>query len=133
MAEDPNVITDACIAAAIEVHRSIGPGLLEKVYQRALAIELQRCGWTAQIEVPIQATYKGEPLGVAYYADLVVNSTVVIELKCVDQLTDAHRAQALTYIRHGGYPVGLLFNFKVARLMSDFVRVINGRFSLSDT
>jgi GxxExxY protein len=105
---DPD--TYAIIGAAIEVHRWFGPGYLEAVYHRALAIELRRRGIPSQREVPFPLSYKGEDLGVAYRADLVCGD-VLVELKSTSGLADNHIAQVIHFLRSSGLKRGVLLNF----------------------
>ncbi len=100
------------IGAAVEVQRILGSGLLESAYCAALALELGDRGLQVQREVPIVAEYKGRSLGVGYRADLLVESSVVVEVKALEIATDVHRAQLLSYLRLGGYRLGLLINFR---------------------
>ena len=117
-----NEITDAIIGAAIEVHRRLGPGLLESAYQRCLAreLELQSIPFTKEVDLPVH--YKGEQLDCGYRIDLLVAGQVVIEVKSVEKLDPIHEAQLLTYLRLGGWKVGLLINFNVALLKNGIKR-----------
>ena len=101
------------IGAAISVHKELGPGLLESAYQKCLAFELQQKGLIVQEEIALPIVYKKVKLDHGYRIDLLVNKEIVLELKTVEQLTDVHTAQILTYMRLGKYPVGLLLNFHV--------------------
>lgn len=109
----PNQFTKEVIGAAIEVHRAVGPGLLESAYQHCLARELDVRGIPFQREVWIGIDYKGIIIERAYRLDFLVGGLVVVELKAVDCLTPIEDAQLLTYLRLGGWPVGLLINFNV--------------------
>jgi GxxExxY protein len=100
------------IGAAVEVQRVLGSGLLESAYSAALALELGDRGLQVQREVPIIAQYKGRSLGVGYRADLLVENSVIIEVKALDVATEVHRAQLLSYLRLGNYRLGLLINFR---------------------
>ena len=115
-------LTERIIGAAIEVHRSLGPGLLESVYEECLAYEFQQCGiqFTRQLELPIE--YKGRRLDVGYRLDFLIDNTVIIELKSVDKIMPIHEAQLLTYLRLAKKRVGLLMNFNVPRLRDGLVR-----------
>ena len=126
----PNDLSHACIGAAFEVHDYLGPGLLERSYQFALKHELEQRGFGVEAEVPIAVQYKGLDLGMGYRIDLLVERLIVIECKCVARVLDQHEAQLLTYLLHGRFPVGLLFNFSALRLKHDMVRKVNGRFPL---
>jgi GxxExxY protein len=117
--------TDKVIASAIEVHRALGPGLLESVYQRALEHELALRGikFLAQHAVPV--VYKGVALGDSLKLDFLVADRVVVEVKAVGDLEDVHRAQLLTYLRLTGLEAGLLINFNVTLLKQGIQRVVN--------
>jgi GxxExxY protein len=108
-------VTREIIAAAYEVHRELGRGFLEKVYERALALELQKRGLSVQAQTEIEVRYKGSIVG-TYYADLLVNDVVLCEVKAVDALTTAHQAQLLNYLKATGVQVGLLLNFGSRRV-----------------
>ena len=103
-------ITEQIIGAAMEVHNTLGSGFLEKVYENALAFELRGHGLKAEQQKSITVRYKKELVG-DYIADLLVEDVVIVELKTVDQLSDAHRAQMLNYLKATGVRVGLLINF----------------------
>jgi GxxExxY protein len=120
-----NDFTKEIIGAAVEVQRVLGVGLLESAYKAALGIELQERGIPFQFEVPIDAFYKGRPLGVAYRADLVVARSVIVEVKAMDGVTPVHRAQLLSYLRATGLRLGLLINFHVFPVVKSIHRVVN--------
>ena len=109
-------LTAQIIAAGIEVHRSLGPGLLESTYEHCLCRELELREIPFQRQVPIALEYKGSLLDCGYRIDLIVGERVVVELKSVDQLLPVHTAQVLTYLKLSQIPVGLLLNFNVAAL-----------------
>ena len=120
---DINEITYAINGAVFEVNSVLGAGFLEKVYEKALLIELQRRGLKAESQVPLTVSYKGEVVG-EYYADIVVEGQVILELKAVEQLQKIHEAQLLNYLQATGFKIGLLVNFKhpkadVKRLVLD--------------
>lgn len=104
------------IGAAIDVHKALGPGLLERVYEECLAHELALRGSRCRRQVPLDLEYKGLDVGAAYRMDLLVEERVVVEIKAVEQLLPVHQAQLLTYLRVGGHALGLLLNFNVERL-----------------
>ena len=106
-------LTRNIIAAAIECHRELGPGLLESAYQACLCheLKLRDISFRQQVELPV--AYKGVKLDCGYRADLVVEGKVVVELKCIDQISPIHEAQLLTYLRLSGLRVALLMNFNV--------------------
>ena len=119
-------ITEAIIGAAIEVHRARGPGLLESAYLQCLCRELQLRGLPFLCEQPLPLVYKGLRLDCGYRVDLIVADTVVVELETVDHLARVHDAQLLTYLRLGGWKVGLLINFNVALLRDGIHRRVLG-------
>ncbi|HVX89048.1 MAG TPA: GxxExxY protein [Gemmatimonadales bacterium] len=104
-----DALTEKIIGCAFRVHRALGPGLLEGLYQKAIGIELDQAGISCSREVSIQASYLGQVLG-EQRLDLVVANRVVIELKAVEALAQVHRAQLLTYLKMSGLPIGLLMN-----------------------
>lgn len=108
-----NQITQAVIGAAIEVHRALGPGLLESVYSQCLARELESRGIPFERERPLPLKYKGLHLDCGYRLDFLIAGQVVVEVKAIEALAPIHEAQLLTYLRIGGWKVGLLINFNV--------------------
>jgi GxxExxY protein len=120
------VASQAVIGAAIEVHRHLGPGLLESVYELALCRELWLRDLRVERQVPVRLTYKGAELDSQVRIDLLVQSCVVVEVKSTEKLAPIHRAQLLTYLKLTGYPVGLLFNFNVELLKHGMRRLLNG-------
>jgi len=123
---DINKITGEIIGAAIEVHRALGPGLLESAYEACLCQELGLRGlcYASQVDLPV--TYKGRQLDCGYRLDLLVANAVVVEVKAVERLLPIHEAQVLTYLRLGEWKVGLLINFNVAVLKSGIRRLVLG-------
>ncbi len=121
-----NRITETIIGCAIEVHRTLGPGLLERTYEACLAKELQLNGIPFDRQKRLNVTYKGIILSHAYRLDLLVAQTVVVEIKTVSQLLPIHDAQLLTYLKLGRYPVGLLLNFNVPLLVDGIKRMVSG-------
>jgi len=115
-------ITQKVIGAAIEVHRQLGPGLLESAYEVCLAHELQQRGVRFGRQIPVPINYKGLEVACGYRADLIVEETVVVELKAVDKLLPVHDAQLLTYLKLTGLRVGLILNFNVYSLKKGIVR-----------
>lgn len=113
-----NALTEAVIGAAIEVHRLLGPGLLESAYQRALEHELNLRGVRFEAQKICAVTYKGLTIDDAYRLDFLVEDQFVVELKAVDALADVHEAQVLTYLKFSQCRVGLLINFR-SRLLKD--------------
>jgi GxxExxY protein len=122
-----NVITREIIGAGIEVHRALGPGLLESAYIPCLQYELaaRRLRFLTERAVPI--VYKEITLDTKYRIDLIVEDAVIVEVKAVEQLLQVHQAQVLTYMRLTGCPAGLLINFNVARLIDGVKRLLNPR------
>ena len=106
-----NDITYAINGAVFEVNKVLGAGFLEKVYENALLIELRKRGLKAESQVPLTVTYKGEIVG-EYFADIVVEDAVILELKAVEQLQKIHEAQLLNYLKTTGFKAGLIVNFK---------------------
>lgn len=121
-----NDVTAEIISAAIKVHRYFGPGLFEQVYKTCLFRELEKRSLLVAKEVTLPALYKGELLDCGYRIDLLVESSVIVELKSVEHLTELHRMQLLTYLRLARKQVGLLLNFNALHLRNGIVRVVNG-------
>jgi GxxExxY protein len=120
------VVSQAVVGAAIEVHRRLGPGLLESVYESALCRELWLRGCKVERQVPVRVIYKGAELDGQVRIDLLVESAVVVEIKAVDRLAPIHSAQLLTYLKLACHPVGLLLNFNVELLKHGMRRLLNG-------
>ncbi len=123
--KEENKISNIVIGSAIEVHKSLGPGLLESAYQECLEYELKQTGLIVGKEKPMPIIYKEIKLEHGYRMDLLVQSKVVIEIKTVDTILDVHYAQLLTYLRLGNYRLGLLINFNVKLLKEGIKRIIN--------
>jgi GxxExxY protein len=117
-----NRITERIIGAAIEVHRALGPGLLESTYHACLAHELKRQGLGVETEKEMPVVYKGVRLDCGYRIDLLVEHSVIVELKAVQELNAVHEAQILSYLKLSGCPVGLLINFNVRQLTEGIKR-----------
>ena len=111
-----NELTDAIIGAAMEVHRALGPGLLESTYEMCLCRELNIRGIPFERQVPIPVECKGIKLDCGYHADIIVDSGILVEIKATDSLLPVHDAQLLTYLKLGGWKIGLLINFNVELL-----------------
>jgi GxxExxY protein len=126
-----NELTERIIGCAMEVHRVLGPGLLENPYDVCLGFELRNAGLTVAAEHPLTVTYKGLQIPGAYRLDLVVEGLVAVEIKAVDTLLPIHTAQLLTYLRLGNYQVGLLLNFNSVLLKDVIVRALNSRFRIA--
>jgi GxxExxY protein len=118
--KDPR--TSPIIGAAIEVHRHLGPGLMESAYEECLCHELHLRGLTFERQVDLPVSYKGLQLDCGYKMDVVVDQEVVLELKCVEKILPVHEAQLLTYLKLSGKRVGLLINFNVPLLTQGIFR-----------
>ncbi|MBP7569078.1 MAG: GxxExxY protein [Acidobacteria bacterium] len=121
-----NQMTEQVIGAAIEVHRALGPGLLESAYEECLSYELTLRDVPFRRQIPLPLVYKGAKLDCGYRLDLLVADALVVEIKTVEHLDPIHIAQVLTYLKMGGWPLGLIFNFNLAALKNGIKRVING-------
>lgn len=121
-----NEVTQTVIGAGIEVHRALGPGLLESAYEECLCreLDLRKIQFDRQRHLPVN--YKRIRLDCGYRLDLLVAGTVVVEIKAVDRLLPIHQAQLLTYLRLGGWKVGLLMNFNLAALKQGIKRLVLG-------
>ncbi|HBK08600.1 MAG TPA: GxxExxY protein [Acetobacteraceae bacterium] len=124
--EPGSVLTDRIIAAAIKVHRTVGPGLLESAYRDCLCWELRNAGMAFDQEVPLSLIYGDMRLENRYRADIIVERAVVVEVKSVEFVRPVHKAQTLTYLRLSGCPVGLLMNFNAVLLKDGLHRFIAG-------
>ena len=121
-----NQITEQVIGAAITVHRALGPGLLESAYQECLCQELVLRGVPFERQVPLPLEYRGITCECGYRLDLLVAGSVVIEIKSIEAIAPIHEAQLLTYLRLGGWNVGLLMNFNVVVLKDGIRRRVLG-------
>ena len=124
--EELNVLSNNIIGAAIEVHRYFGPGLLENTYRDALLKELSLRNITASKEVEIPCIYKGDKLGVGYRADVIVEDSVIVELKATENENPVYFKQLYTYLKITGKRLGLLINFNKDRLVDGITRIANG-------
>ena len=120
-----NEISEKIIGCSIEVHKTLGPGLLESAYQECLFYELQKAGLFVEKQKPLPLIYKEVRLDAGYRLDLIVESKVIIEVKSIEVLNDIHTAQVLTYLKVSGCKVGLLINFNVLRLIDGLKRLVN--------
>lgn len=118
-----NVLSEMIIGAAIKVHRNLGPGLLESVYEQCLCYELNKQGLFVEKQKPLPVFYDGINLDTGFRIDLMVESSIIVEIKAVIELTDIHLAQILTYLKLSGTPLGLLINFNVPLLKHGIKRV----------
>jgi GxxExxY protein len=119
------ILTGKIIAAAIEVHRHLGPGLLESAYHACLTHELYRMGIHFEEHKTLPLIYKSIEVSMGYRLDILVEDRVIIELKAVESLNDVHSAQIITYLKVGNKPTGLLINFNIKMLKSGIKRFIN--------
>jgi GxxExxY protein len=120
-----NHITGVVVDAAMKVHSALGPGLLESAYHACLAYELRKRGLKVLTQVELPVVYDEITVDLGYRIDLLVQDSVVVELKCVSKLLRVHEAQVLSYLKLGGYRAGLLINFHVARLKDGIKRMVN--------
>ncbi|MFI5088513.1 MAG: GxxExxY protein [Terriglobales bacterium] len=127
MSEDQGLdaITRKIIGAAINVHRALGPGLLESAYETCLAYELHQRGLRIERQKPLPVRYRGITLDCGYRLDLVVENSVIVEVKATEGLLPVHQAQVLSYLRLSGLTVGLLITFNVPVLKSGLKRIVN--------
>ena len=120
-----NAISEQIIGAAIEVHRSAGPGLLESAYEACMVFELAQRGLALERQKPLPMVYKNVKLDCGYRLDLLVEKCVIVEIKAVDRIMPVHEAQMLSYLRLCGCNLGLLINFHVTLLKNAILRVVN--------
>jgi GxxExxY protein len=121
-----NRLSERIIGAAIEVHRALGPGLLERLYEEAFVHELELAGLRVRRQAPVSLVYKGKEL-VGQRLDLVIEELVVVELKAVEKVLQVHLAQLVGYLLAGDYPLGLLLNFNVPKMRNGIHRRVNSR------
>ena len=122
---DENELSHVIIGAAIEVHRTLGPGLLESVYESALSFELRERGLNVRQQQELPVTYKGVELHGSFRMDLLVNELVIVEIKAVERLQPIHEAQLLTYLKLANKKLGLLLNFNSTTIRTSVRRVVN--------
>ncbi len=121
-----NQLSSQIIKAAINIHKELGPGLLESVYQSCIVIELRYMGINVQSEVPLPIFYRGEKVHEeGFRLDLLVEDTIIVELKSVEKVQAVHKKQLLTYLRLANKPLGLLINFNETLLKDGITRIIN--------
>jgi GxxExxY protein len=120
-----NDISAQILDASIKVHRTLGPGLLESAYEACLAYELRQRGLKVLTQVSLPVTYEEVKLDVGYRVDLLVEDTVIIELKAIEKVTNLHQAQLLTYLKLAEKQLGLLINFNVLKLIDGYQRMAN--------
>lgn len=121
----PNELTERILGACIEIHRVLGPGLLESAYEECLCYELSQAGLQFHRQVRLPVAYKGVQLDCGYRLDVLVEGSVVVEVKAVEHVLPVHEAQLLTYLRLTGESVGLLVNFHSAVLMNGVKRIVH--------
>jgi GxxExxY protein len=117
-------LTEQVIGLAIAVHRALGPGLLESVYEESLCFELSGAALDFQRQVAVPVVYRGIDLDAGFRADIIVAKQLILEIKSVDALLPVHEAQLLTYLRMSGYQIGLLMNFNALRLKDGLRRFV---------
>jgi GxxExxY protein len=120
-----NKITEKIIGCAIEVHKGLGPGLLESAYQECLCYELAQVGLMFEYELPLPVIYKGVKLDCGYRMDVVVENLIIVEIKAVERILPVHEAQLLSYLKLYNKRLGLLLNFHVPVLKSGLKRIAN--------
>lgn len=120
-----NEITAVIVDAAMKVHTSLGPGLLESTYEACLLYELHRRGLRARAQVELPVVYDQVKIDVGYRVDLLVEDAVIVELKAIESVLPLHEAQLLAYLKLSGNKVGLLINFNVTRLKNGITRMVN--------
>ena len=118
-----DTLIEKVLGVAIMVHRELGPGLLESIYEKALMVEFANFGISARGQVPVSVAYKGKDLGIGLIADIVVEDQLLLELKSVEKLTEVHLAQTLTYLKLMGLKRGFLLNFNTKQLKDGMKRV----------
>jgi GxxExxY protein len=121
---ETNELTEMIIGCAIEVHKHLGPGMLESAYEECLAFELQNAGLRIERQKPVPVVYKEVKLDCGYRIDIMVENIVVVELKCVDTFNPVHEAQILTYMKFANKQIGLLINFNVKLLKQGIRRYV---------
>ena len=120
-----NEIGKSIVDIAVQIHREMGPGLLESVYEIAMAHQLQQRGLVVERQAPVAIEYQGHRFDEGFRADLIVENKVIVELKCVEKLNNAHKKQLLTYLKLTGLKLGLLINFNVDLIKNGIVRIVN--------
>ena len=125
MNKDVQKISYDTVGAAIDVHKELGPGLLERVYQECLAYELRNKGYQVESEVELPVCYKQLSFNSAYRIDLLVNKEMIVEIKSVEQVLPVHKSQLLSYLKLSDLRLGLLINFNVPQLKQGVKRIVN--------
>ena len=122
---DINQLSSKTIGAAIEVHKALGPGLLESAYEKCLCHELKLRGLSFENQKPLPLFFKGKEINCGYRLDIVVDNAIILELKSCEKIEPIHKAQLLTYLKISGLPLGLVLNFKVPVMRDGIVRIVN--------
>ena len=125
MEMDENGLSRIIIGMAIELHKNIGPGLLESAYENALAFELRQKGLDVKQQQSVPFIYKDVRQDIGYRIDMLINNKVIVEVKSTEKLAPVHFAQVLTYLKLSGYKLGLLINFNAALLKGNIHRIVN--------
>ncbi|MEE8432995.1 MAG: GxxExxY protein [Candidatus Desulfatibia sp.] len=125
MMMDINKLSSRIIGAAIEVHKALGPGLLESAYEECICYELSIGGLSLERQKPLAVQYKGINLDCGYRLDVVVEDAIILELKSCEKIEPIHKAQLLTYLKLSGIKLGLLLNFNVTLMREGIVRIVN--------
>ena len=120
-----NKLSSRIIGAAIEVHKALGPGLLESAYEECICHQLGIGGLSLERQKPLAVRYKGINLDCGYRLDVVVEDAIILELKSCEKIEPIHKAQLLTYLKLSGFKLGLLLNFNVALMREGIVRIVN--------
>ncbi len=122
---DINQLSSKIIGAAIEVHKALGPGLLESAYEKCLCHELKLRGLSFDNQKPLPLVFKGEELDCGYRLDIVVDNAIILEVKSCERIEPIHKAQLLTYLKLSGLKLGLVLNFNVPAMRDGIVRMVN--------
>ena len=122
---DINKLSSMVIGAAIEVHKALGPGLLESAYEECLCHELELRNLVIERQKPLALAYKGKKLDCGYRLDIVVENRIILELKSCEKIEEIHKAQLLTYLKISGFKLGLLLNFITPVIKDGIVRIVN--------
>ena len=122
---DINQLSSKIIGAAIEVHKALGPGLLESAYEKCLCHELKLRGLSFDNQKPLPLVFKGEEIDCGYRLDIVVGNAIILELKSCEKIEPIHKAQLLTYLKLSGLTLGLVLNFNVPVMRRGIVRIVN--------
>ena len=125
MMMDINKLSSRIIGAAIEVHKALGPGLLESAYEECICYEMSIGGLSLERQKPLAVQYKGINLDCGYRLDVVVENAIILELKSCEKIEPIHKAQLLTYLKLSGIKLGLLLNFNVTLMREGIVRIVN--------